>query len=808
MLIAQSPGRDEVLAKVPLVGASGKLQDKLINYVGLSRDIFFLANTLRCFEGDKRFSPSELLTAINKCKKFLTRAIAVIEPQLIVVAGAYALKSILGKEKITDKRGQFYWSQDFNCPVFVILHPAAIIRECSKDYPYKDVSLMTMREKDYMNDWKKIANFIDLTKKSTQTVENLYWELQSGDTAFDIQTLISPLRIDNYKWGTDRELKSFSKTKVVSFDFETEEAKDDAKLLSVSFSIEEGKSRVYRMGKTMPADMKKIFKDESIKKVVTARPFDENFVKKCKTKVKGKIYDVLTMAHVLDENYHAFNLENVARHYADMPNIKSLAQDYRLHLKDAPDDVLVAYNGVDSDAALRSFNTMYRTMVNQEPDLLNYYENFIMPIQDMLSDIQGNGCRINQRTYQTNCGKAFDTLEQYEHGLLDMIPAKVKVNHKNKLKFSRDALIRDIVFTKAGFGCKPNKQYVTEKLKLPQVSQDHLKEFKHVPFVKLYLEWAELEKIYSSYLLPLAKFIKMDNCIYPSIPLTRTVTGRTVMLNPPIQTYPNPNKSKWAWLIRNCLCAPPGWLIGSRDLGQSELRIMAWLSGDKNLLGAIRQGIDLHARTASMFNKIPVDKVTKEQRDRAKPFNFGLIYGLSPKNLQRYLWEEYDIRMSLGDCEEFHRLFFAYPNGYYGLPMYYTKISETIRRDGYVQGVLGRKRRFPMAKDNYGYLGNIERQAINFPVQNFSSDLALVGMMLFWKMIQKFELTEVIKPMWFIHDSVLFMAKRRYMKQAMVMLKQAMEVLAPAYIEKYFKVKVDYPITSDGKAGKTWGSLK
>jgi DNA polymerase-1 len=287
--------------------------------------------------------------------------------------------------------------------------------------------------------------------------------------------------------------------------------------------------------------------------------------------------------------------------------------------------------------------------------------------------------------------------------------------------------------------------------------------------------------------------------------MTRTVTGRSAVLNPPIQTYPV--RSDWSYLIRECFIPDPGWLLASRDLSQSELRIAGWLANDTNILKAICNGIDLHTMTASILNDISIELVTKEMRQKAKPINFGLIYGLSAKSLQAYLWEEYDIRATQEECAEIRRKFFAYPNGYYGLTNYYAAISNELRTKGYVESVLGRRRRFPMAKNSQDFLGQIERQAINFPVQSFSSDLALIGMMLFRKALIKHGLDADVKPMWFIHDSIIFQAKKRSMKYAMEILKVCMEIYAPAYIKKYFGVKIGYPVESEGKIGNSWQEI-
>lgn len=799
-LIVQSPGRDEVLAQRILVGQSGQLLNRVFKLVGIDRSQFFLMNTLKCYEGQPPPIPSDLHKAINQCHFFLDRALKVIQPRLLILSGAYALKSILGKEKITDKRGNFYWSAEYNCPCFVTLHPSAILRECDKNYPNQPFEMMSMREKDFVKDWQTIATIL---ARPNEDIEAMYWELKEGQT-MDIRKFLNPIDITGYIEGKEKILKTFSKMPVISFDIEKESSDPKSDPLSIAFSVKDKESHVFFINKKIPMPLKQILKSK-VNKVVMARPFDEEVLRRWyKIKVGGKIYDVATMAHVLDENYYAFNLENIAAIWADMKDIKNLSEGMRENLKDAEPHTVIVYNGVDSDATLRSFEKMLAAL-DKEPKLRNYYEHFMIPVQNMQSAIVNNGGRIDRKKYYKNIVIASDEMKRMETALIQMIPAKVANSpaHKGDLRLSRDNLLRDVIFK--ALKCKPNPNYLTKVQKLPQVSKEHLKDFEHIPFVKNYLEWAELEKIYSSYLAPLDKFIQEDDHIYPATLMTRTVTGRTAMLHPPMQTYPI--RSKWAKLIRGCVCADPGWLLGERDSSQSELRIAGWLANDTNILKALHNGIDLHTLTAAIINKLPVDKVTKEMRRDAKPINFGLIYGLSAKSLKAYLWEKYNIRASQEECDRIRKLFFSYPNGYHGLPPFYERIKAELRSKGYVESVLGRRRRFPMAKNNFDYLGQVEWQAVNFPIQSFSSDLALIGMMLFHQTLTKHKMLDVVKLMWFIHDSIIFQAKKGAMTEAMNILQRCMDVEAPAYVKKYFGVTLGYPVESEGAIGETWEDL-
>jgi DNA polymerase-1 len=266
-----------------------------------------------------------------------------------------------------------------------------------------------------------------------------------------------------------------------------------------------------------------------------------------------------------------------------------------------------------------------------------------MPVQDTIAQIERNGCLIDREILKENINIAQKQIDGLEAKMIEMVPERILSKHRGDLRFSRPQFMKDIIFD--GFKCKPDKKFVTKVKKEPQLTEDHLKTFSEkVPFIPLYLKWKGLSKLKDSYLSPLdtGDFIYSDGRIYPSTLLIRTVTGRTVILDPPMQTYPQ--HGKFAHLIKECIVADPGWVLGARDLSQSELRIAGWLAHDKNIMDAVKKGIDLHINTAAkIILSCTIDKVTKEARQQAKPVNFGLIYGMAAESLQDYAKNNYGV---------------------------------------------------------------------------------------------------------------------------------------------------------------------
>lgn len=814
LLVAQSPGKEEIKYGRVLVGPSGILMNKVLEEVGIDRNSISLTNSILCFES-KHLTDMQKEQARVHCSKALGHTIRKIAPKFIISCGNYALKSILGKEKISEKRGKVFISKEYNLPVLVTLHPAAIVRECSKDYPNKPYANMTMRERDFLNDLRQAQEFI---RRELWEEANGFWDTNSTkERITDGKKLVRDLDLSGYHLGTDKDIEKIRASKFMSVDIELDKGLEhDSELLSVSISIEPGSSAVWMYKDGIPKEI--IEELASPKpKIVASRPFDENRLEKYGIKLGGVKHDVLTLSHIIDENYHRYDLETVAAMYADMHNIKSVADGKRECLGEAETETLVNYNGVDSDAALKAFIPLYRKLKSDDR-LLNYYNHFIIPVQDMLASVAKNGCKIDLQILEENLSSATKTMDQMEQDMLSCVPATVLSKHVGKLKFTRDAFMRDILFSKSGLGLKANPAFVTKKQRLAQISEDHLKEFISVQFVEQYLRWAKLHKVVTGYLTSLASgaLVYPDGKIYPSTTLNKTVTGRTVINDPPIQTYPQ--HGEFAGLIKECIVADDGWVLGARDLSQSELRIAGWLANDKNILKAVYDGVDLHTNTAAkILLGCSLDKVTKDDRRQAKPVNFGLIYGMAAETLVDYAKNNYGVAILPDEAYKIRLRYFSYPDGYYNLPTYYKAIEKEILETGCVDGVLGRKRRFPSCKGSPQTLGSITdkgiwgenlRQGINYKIQNFSTDLAILGLMLFVLMIKREGLHSVIKPMWFIHDSIIFQAREDYYTKASSMLKYAMEEASVIYIKKYFGVTVGYPIDTDSKVGYSWKELE
>lgn len=794
MIIQEAPTREELLNGKLLCGRSGQLLKQLITKYQLNNYNISFVYSCKC-EINKQ-DKKEANAAVKICKPNVLEAINKVKPKIIVTFGELASKQLLGSKisgGILANRGRVIHNDELDVDIFIAVHPEYVLRGCSNNYPNKPYELMSPKERMIFDD-------ISLLQK---VCEN------------DFKSL--GINTENYKEATLKDLEDISKSKVVAVDIETTGVGigNNIKILSISFSYKPEHSRVVLLkdGDIQDINIKskvnEILTNENISKVVAGRPFDENmWKKKLGVEWKGNIHDVLVMAHIVNENLpNGYNLESVAETFAHMRNIKDVAKGKRKCLTEEDKDILIIYNGVDSDATIRVYLKL-KEELSKDKLLLRYYMKFLKPVLDMYADIGFYGFPLNVNDIKDSENNLSVLAEELHNSLIDELPTLIKVMHEKKgLKLSRSELILDYMFGNKKFtlGLKPKK--FTNKTMKPTTDEKHLKEFSNIEWVSGLLRWKKANKLLTTYYPQLYSAINDDGCIYPTTLFINTVTGRTVVLNPTIQTIPQ--RGEFAGYIKKVFKAPDGWKLCARDLAQSELRIIGWMAKDKNILDALNKGIDLHTKTAAIVNNIDVSKVTKDMRQKAKPVNFGFVYGMQAKSFVTYAKDNYGVDFTLEEAENVRKNFFAYPTGYYKLPEYHSRMIGLARRYGHIRTPLGRVRRLPAIHSNeYMLRGDAERQAINTPVQSFSSDLALIGKLLFYYKLKELGwLNTKVKLLWFIHDAVMFMAKEEVAMDAHKMLKEIYLYDVPKFIKNTFKVDVTYPVESDGKIGDNWSEM-
>ncbi|MEM1672135.1 MAG: DNA polymerase [Archaeoglobaceae archaeon] len=757
-IVGESPGKEELLVGLPFVGPSGRLLNYMLRrYLNVERKDCAVINAVECeIPQEMKKKVSLYKKVLDCCRDAFVEKLRQISPKVVIVLGEIALRQFKGRNaSIKRYRGVYEYNEEFRCHVFYTYHPSVVLRYGG--IGSRNNFYWTIFEKDFL----ALYNILSGRKVSNESK----YELFEGD------------------------LKDIGS--IIAIDCEWEE--DTRKLLCFSLS---GKGKTYVVTDEVLQDfMYRNRVNVALREKVLVfanRPVDERILKAYGVDTDSALLrvDVFNMANLVDENVK-ISLENLAEVYLkDERRIKDVVNGRKV--KELRRDELYRYNAKDAEVTRKLFSVLLRKL-KEDPKVFNYWQRFTLPVEEMLASICREGFPIDIERLNENESFVAERERELEMELLSEIPKKIRKKYEDNLTLTRLQLLRDFLFSKDGLKLKP---VIFTDTDLPSVSEDALVYFKDIEWVRKYLEYKKVNKLLTTFFRGLRKNLHPDGRIYPNIVLWATVTGRTACMNPNIQQIPRnmPYVEKLKELFR----APEGWKMGARDLSQSELRIMGWLAKEVRILEALWRGEDLHRLTASLITGKPPEEVTKEERQRAKAVNFGFIYGASAQTFKEYAFREYGLTISDEEAEEFREKFFSF---YRAIPVFHRKCERIVDEFKAIRSPLGRLRRFPVIDD----INRVYRQAINFPVQSFSSDLTLIGSYLFWEKIKD---RDDVRLLWMIHDSVFFMAREEVFDEVMALLKHCLEKESVAYIKAYFRVEVGYPVESEGKVGSSWADLQ
>ena len=327
---------------------------------------------------------------------------------------------------------------------------------------------------------------------------------------------------------------------------------------------------------------------------------------------------------------------------------------------------------------------------------------------------------------------------------------------------------------------KPKKtktgQFVTSEEVLTQVQNRH-------PIVKNILQYRGLKKLLSTYVDALPELVNpKSGKIHTSYNQTVTATGRLSSSNPNLQNIPIRDEDGKE--VRKAFVPDEGCKFLSVDYSQIELRIMAHLSGDKNMIEDFRSGYDIHAATAAKVYKKPISEVTREERSKAKVANFGIIYGISVFGLAE--------RMNV-DRREAKELIENYFATYNGVEQYIEKCKQDAKQNGYVETIYRRKRYLPdINSHNAVVRGYAERNAVNAPIQGSAADIIKVAMINIYNRFKAEGLKSTMILQ--VHDELNFN----------VVPDEQEKVLSIVHEEMQGAINLSVPLVADYGWGKNW----
>ena len=509
----------------------------------------------------------------------------------------------------------------------------------------------------------------------------------------------------------------FRTTEFLSLDTETTSTNAiDAELVGLSFSVKE--KEAYYVA--VPANreeaqrivniFKPLYEDEKILKIGQNIKYDLEVLRNYGVHLKGKMWDTM-IAHYLIQPELRHNMDYMAEVYL---NYKTIHIDELIgpkgknqkSMRDLPPTDVYEYAAEDADITLRLKNVLEPKL--KEADVEHLFYDIEMPLMPVLAEMEMNGVCIDTDSLKETSEVFTTRMQELEQRIYQLAGEEFNIASPKQ--------VGDILFGKMKIVDKPKKtktgQYVTSEEVLQQLKNKS-------EIVEDILNHRGLKKLLGTYIDALPKLINArTGHIHTSFNQTITATGRLSSSDPNLQNIPI--RGEDGKEIRKAFIPEPGCLFFSADYSQIELRVMAHLSGDENMIAVFRDGKDLHAATAATIYKKDIHDVSRDERTKSKRANFGIIYGITVFGLAERLDISRDEAKQLIDG-----FFETFPQ----VHDYMELSKQKAREKGYAETVFHRRRYLPDINSHNATVRNFaERNAINAPIQGSAADIIKVAM--------------------------------------------------------------------------------
>ena len=579
-----------------------------------------------------------------------------------------------------------------------------------------------------------------------------------------------------------RQLCDFFITKeVVSIDTETTSTDAiSAELVGLSLSVEEKKAFYvavpanYEEALKIVQIFKPLYESDKIMKIGQNIKYDYEVLTKYGVTLQGKMFDTMIAHYLIQPELH-HNMDYMAEtllgyqtiHIEELLGPKGKKQK---NMRDLPPTDIYEYAAEDADITLRLKNVLEPRL--KELGVEELFWNIEMPLVRVLADMELNGVCLDTEALQDTSKIFTERMKQYEQ--------EIYKEAGEEFNISSPKQVGDILFGKLQIMDKPKKtktgQYVTSEEVLQSLESKS-------PIVRNILNYRGMKKLLSTYIDALPKLINpRTGHIHTSFNQALTATGRLSSSDPNLQNIPV--RTDDGKEIRKCFIPEEGCLFFSADYSQIELRIMAHLSEDENMMEAFREGHDIHRATAAKIWHVDIDKVTDAQRKKAKQANFGIIYGITTYGLAQ--------RMDIpnGEAKELIEGYFCtFPK----VQAYMEHAKEVARAKGYAETLFHRRRYLAdINSRNATVRGFAERNAINAPIQGTEADIIKVAMVRIWERFKKEGIRS--KMILQVHDELNFSVFPEEREQVERIVIEEMQNAYP----------LNVPLIADAGWGKNW----
>ncbi len=559
-----------------------------------------------------------------------------------------------------------------------------------------------------------------------------------------------------------------------------------ADIVGISLSFEEGAGYYIPLGheegenldgEEVLTALKSMLESGKIRKIGQNLKYDASVLSGHGINLKGIFFDTMIAAYLLDPERRSYGLDNLVssylRHTMKSYNEVTGTGKQRISFSRVPVTIARDYSCEDADFTLRLQGLLEPQLVDKE--LFDLFQRVEVPLITVLMDMERTGVSIDVPFFSRFSDRMGSMLVDVEDKIFEMAGCSFNINSTKQLSAVLFGELKLPVVKKTKTG------YSTDSEVLEILSRDY-------DIAGNLLEYRELTKLKNTYVDALPKQVHpTTGKVHTSFNQVATATGRLSSSDPNLQNIPI-RTELGREIRRGFIPGGKGRLLVTADYSQIELRIVAHVSGDENMISAFNFGADIHRQTAALVFGVKQEEVTKELRSRAKEINFGVIYGMGPFGLSRRLG------IPLDEAKVFIDNYFE---RYRGVKAFIDRTVEEAKEKGYVTTLLGRRRYLPgIGSKNRNVREFATRTAINSPVQGTAADLIKLAMIDIHKELEpsKLDAKMIIQ----VHDELVFDVAEPDVDDLTRLVRRKMEGALDLVV----------PVTVDIGVGENWYSCK
>ena len=612
-----------------------------------------------------------------------------------------------------------------------------------------------------------IVNLEGIDPSSTfNTIENTPHTYHLADTSEKIKQLVSLLK----------------NQKSICFDTETTGLDmQEAELVGMSFAFQPHEAwyvplpENYNDSHKIVQEFKPVFEDPAIEKTGQNMKFDLSMLKWYDIEVKGKLFDTM-LAHYLlqpDQRHNMDFLSEAYLRYKPVPIETLIGKkgQNQLNMRSVDVEIIKEYAAEDADVTMQ-LKQLFEPMLTSA-NTLELFEKIELPLVPVLSSMEAEGIKLDSRALLDYSAQLLEEIKQLETRIFEDASTTFNIASPKQLG--------EILFNRLKIIDNPKqtatKQYSTGEDILVKLLNKH-------PIVQKILDYRSLTKLKSTYVDVLPTLVSArDGRIHTSYNQAVAATGRLSSNNPNLQNIPIRSEKgreiRKAFVPRN-----ENYLLLSADYSQVELRIIAHLANDHEMISDFRAGLDIHAATAAKVYGVKLDDVTREMRRNAKAVNFGIIYGMSSFGLSE--------RLSI-PRKEAADIIQQYFSRYTGIRSYIDQIIKSAKKNGYVETMMKRRRYLrDINSGNATVRGFAERNAVNAPVKGTAADMIKIAMINIFREFSQLNLKS--RMILQVHDELVFDVHKNEVEQVRTLVDDKMKNAIP----------LDVPVVVEINTGENW----